>query len=208
MDTAIKAEWYDLDDADREYFLAWLHGHHLPALQARPGHIWIGHYNRAPQHGKSNPPGYPARVETDDPNVPRGSQYLLVTAAASPDVFFNPNVAARRMPNRSHACQAQGCVSASLSRRPGERPRLVSPLPGTGAPPAIQLGNHLTSTRPTTWPRLVVPTMKLPQVTWARGCTAPKLVSIVGWAKHGILYEFMEMEPTRKISSSAFATPA
>ncbi|MBI3917273.1 MAG: hypothetical protein HY322_09725 [Betaproteobacteria bacterium] len=49
MDTAIKAEWYDLDDADREGFLAWLHGHHLPALQARPGHIWIGHYNRAPK---------------------------------------------------------------------------------------------------------------------------------------------------------------
>ena len=39
-------------------------------------------------------------------------------------------------------------------------------------------------------------TMKLPQVTRARGCIgARKLVSIVGWAKHGILYEFMEMEP-------------
>src|ERR1700752_2694907 len=95
MDTAIKAEWYDLDDADRESFLTWLHGQHLPALQARPGPIWIGHYNRAPQHGKSNPPGYPARVETDDPNVPRGSQYLLVTAAASPDGFFDPNLTAK-----------------------------------------------------------------------------------------------------------------
>ena len=95
MDTAIKAEWYDLDDADRAGFLAWLHGHHLPALQARPGHIWIGHYSRAPQTGTSNPPGYPTRVETDDPNVPRGSQYLLVTAAASPDVFFDPNLAAQ-----------------------------------------------------------------------------------------------------------------
>ncbi len=94
MDTAIKAEWYDLDDADRAPFLDWLHGHHLPALQARPGHIWIGHYSRAPQTGKTNPPGYPARVETDDPEVPRGSQYLLVTAAASPDVFFDPNATA------------------------------------------------------------------------------------------------------------------
>ena len=95
MDTAIKAEWSDLDHADRTGFLAWLHGHDLPALQARPGHIWIGHYNRAPQTGTSNPPGYPARVDTDDPNVPRGSQYLLVTAAASPDVFFDPNATAQ-----------------------------------------------------------------------------------------------------------------
>ena len=53
MDTTIKAEWYDLDDADREGFLAWLHGHHLPALQARPGYIWIGHYQ--------------TRDQTDDP---------------------------------------------------------------------------------------------------------------------------------------------
>ena len=98
MDTAIKAEWYDLDAADRESFLSWLHGRHLPALQARPGPIWIGHYNRAPQTGKTNPPGYPARVEIDDPNVPRGSQYLLVTAAASPDVFFDPNHAVETDP--------------------------------------------------------------------------------------------------------------
>ena len=95
MDTTIKAEWYDLEDAEREDFLAWLHGQHLPALQAQPGHIWIGHYIRAPRAAHdTNPPGIPARVETDDPNVPRGSQYLLVTAAASPDVFFNPNLAA------------------------------------------------------------------------------------------------------------------
>ena len=60
MDTAIKAEWYDLEDADREGFLAWLHGRHLPALQARPGPIWIGHYNRAPKSDKPLPPGLDA----------------------------------------------------------------------------------------------------------------------------------------------------
>ena len=70
-------------------------------------------------------------------------------------------------------------------------------LPGTGAPPAIQLGNYLTPTQTddmdlALWYRQ----MKLPQVTRARGCIgARKLISIVGWAKHGILYEFMEMEP-------------
>ena len=69
-------------------------------------------------------------------------------------------------------------------------------LPGTGAPPAIQLGNYLTSNQTddmdlAMWYRQ----MKLPQVTRARGCIgARKLVSIVGWAKHGILYEFMEMD--------------
>ena len=135
-----------LDDADRAPFLAWLHGHHLPALQARPGHIWIGHYSRAPQTGKTNPPGYPARVETDDPEVPRGSQYLLVTAAASPDVFFDPNARGRRTPKLSSARQAQGVPFLDLHRGDeGERTRLVPAFAGTGAPPAIQLGNYLTS---------------------------------------------------------------
>lgn len=194
MDTAIKAEWYDIDDKDREGFLAWLHGRHLPALQSRPGHIWIGHYNRAPSSGVPNA----ARVDTDDPNVPRGSQYLLVTAAASPDVFFDPNHA----PETDTETQAQlakrkeyrFCVFIEETRVSG--PDWYRHLPGTGAPPAIQLGNYLTRTQTddmdlALWYRQ----MKLPQVTRARGCIgARKLVSIVGWAKHGILYEFMEMD--------------
>ena len=198
MDTAIKAEWYDLDDADRDSFLAWLHGQHLPALQARPGHIWVGHYARAPQTGTSNPPGYPERVEVDDPAVPRGSQYLLVTAAATPDVFFDPNAAAK----------VDAETAALLARRKQyrfgifiEETRVSGPdwyrhVQGTAAPPAIQLGNYQTRDQSgdmelALWYRA----MKLPQVTRARGCIgARKLVSIAGWAKHGILYEFMDMD--------------
>ena len=199
MDTTIKAEWYDLEDAEREDFLAWLHGQHLPALQAQPGHIWIGHYIRAPRAAHdTNPPGIPARVETDDPNVPRGSQYLLVTAAASPDVFFNPNLAAAAdaatIAMLAKRRQYRFCIFLEETRVSG--PDWYRHLPGTGAPPAIQLGNYQTRTQADDmdlglWYRQ----MKLPQVTRARGCIgARKLVSIVGWAKHGILYEFMEMD--------------
>jgi hypothetical protein len=199
MDRAIKAEWYDLDDADREAFLAWLHGEHLPRLQAQPGCIWIGHYARAPRTGTSTPPSYPQRVDTDDPAVPRGSQYLLVTAAATPDVFFDPNA----LPIEDDAAGVQ--LARRRQYRFGifiEETRVSGPdwyrhLPGTGAPPAIQLGNYITRTQAddmdlALWYRA----MKLPQVTRARGCIgARKLVSVAGWAKHAILYEFMEMAP-------------
>lgn len=199
MDRAIKAEWYDLDDADRDGFLAWLHGRHLPQLQARPGHIWIGHYDRAPKTGTSTPPGYPARVDTDDPNVPPGSQFLLVTAAASPDVFFDPNAAAPA------DAESEQMLARRKAYRLGifiEETRVSGPdwyrhLSGTGAPPAIQLGNYITRGQKedmdlALWYRQ----MKLPQVTRARGCIgARKLVSIAGWARHAILYEFMEMAP-------------
>ena len=197
MDTAIKAEWYDLADADREEFLAWLHGDYLPALQAEPGHIWVGHYDRAPQTGADRRAGQPPRVETDDPDVPRGSQYLMVIAAASPDVFFDPH--------RSTAPEASAWLAKRKEHRFAvfvEETRVSGPdwyrhLPGTGAPPAIQFGNYQTRNQAddmdlSMWYRQ----LKLPQVTRARGCIgARKLVSIVGWAKHGILYEFMDMEP-------------
>ena len=199
MDTAIKAEWYDLADTDREGFLDWLHGEHLPALQARPGSIWIGHYERAPQTGTSNPPGYPKRVDTDDPGVARGSQYLLVTAAASPDVFFDPNLAARTDADTAAQLgkRAQYRYGIFIEETRVSGPDWYRHLQGTGAPPAIQLGNYQTRSPDydldlALWYRQ----MKLPQVTRARGCIgARKLISIVGWARHGILYEFMEMEP-------------
>lgn len=198
MDRAIKAEWYDLDDGYRDDFLAWAHETYLPALQAQPGHIWIGHYNRAPQTGDAYPPGYPARVETNDPNVPRGSQYLLVTAAASTDVFFDPNKVTPNPEVKKQLARRKEyryCIFVEETRVNG--PDWHRHLPGTGAPPAIQFGNYLTKTEKDDvelgfWYRA----MKLPQVTRARGCIgARKLVSVVGWAKHGILYEFMEMGP-------------
>jgi len=198
MDGAIKAEWYDVDEADRDGFLGWLHGTHLPALQAAPGHAWVGHYARAPETGTSRDPGAPERVIVDDPDVPQGSQFLQVVAAASPDVFFNPNATA----------EEDAGTRAQLARRKGvrlgifvEETRVSGPdwyrhLPGSGAPPAIQFGNYQTRTQRDDidlayWYRQ----MKLPQVTRARGCIgARKLISLAGWAKHGILYEFMDME--------------
>jgi hypothetical protein len=131
--------------------------------------------------------------------VPRGSQYLLVTAAPSPDVFFDPNLVTARDPETEAQLakrkEYRFCIFVEETRVSG--PDWYRHLPGTGAPPAIQLGNYQTSTQTDDidlglWYR----TMKLPQVTRARGCIgARKLVSVVGWAKHGILYEFMDMEP-------------
>lgn len=210
MDTAIKAEWYNVEDSDNEGYLAWLHGEYLPELQARPGHIWVGHYNRAAPTGKAVGDDRPPRIETDDPDVPKGSQYLLVTAAASPDIFFDHNLPA----------ETRSEVQTQLAKRKEHRyaifieetrvngPDWYRHLPGTGAPPAIQFGNYLTVTQAddielSTWYRQ----LKLPQVTRARGCIgARKLISIVGWAKHGILYEFMEMDDDEENFEPRFFT--
>jgi hypothetical protein len=198
VDRAIKAEWYDLANEDRESFLNWLHGDYAPRLQSRPGHIWVGHYDRAPRPSAPPEPGRPSIVETDDPDVARGSQYLLVIAAATPDVFFDANNplsedadAVRMLARRKQCRQA---VFVEETRVNG--PDWYSHIPGSGAPPAIQLGNFRTSSESDDWELSVwYRQLKLPQVTRTRGCIgARKLISIVGWPKHGILYEFTGMD--------------
>ena len=44
MDNSIWATWYDLAEAGRDDYFAWLHGTHLPALMARPGYLWAASY--------------------------------------------------------------------------------------------------------------------------------------------------------------------
>lgn len=198
MDTAIKAEWYDLEDADRSDFVNWLHGKYLPALQAKPGYVWVGHYDITPATERFKAVGHSKRVETND-TIGRGSQFMLVSAAPSPDIFFDPNA----------ELNTEDETLAQLAKRKEyrstvfiEETRVNGPdwyrhLPGSGAPPAIQLGNFTTRNEAddlelSIWYRQ----LKLPQVTRTRGCIgARKLISVVGWAKHAILYEFMEMEP-------------
>lgn len=196
MDRAIKAEWYDLDDADREPFLSWFHAEYCPRLQARAGHIWVGHYNRAPR--KPPVPGGHQVVYTDDPNVPTGSQYLLLTAAATPDVFFDPNT------SHSEDAAAQKWLGRRIGYRPAifvEETRVNGPdwfhhLQGLSAPPAMQLGNFRTRTEADDFElALWYRQRRLPQVTRTRGCIgARKLISVAGWPKHGILYEFIDMD--------------
>lgn len=201
MGTAYKAEWYDLDDADRANFIDWLHGKYLPALQTKPGYIWVGHYDRAGypdfNNTENTTPNRPPLVTTDDP-IGQGSQYLLLIAAASADLFFDPNT----------AMAIDDEIQAQLAKRKGYRrsvfveessvngPDWHRHLPGSGAPPAMQLGNFNTRDESDElevafWYRQ----LRFPQITRTPGCIgARKLVSVVGWAHHGILYEFMGLE--------------
>ena len=98
-----------------------------------------------PTPGLSAPRDSRRGVETEDP-IGRGSQYLLVIAAASPDIFFDPH----------HPDATAGETQTQLAKRKEHRSavfieetRVSGPdwyrhLPGSGAPPAIQLGNYQT----------------------------------------------------------------
>jgi hypothetical protein len=198
MDDAIKAEWYDIAASDRPGFLAWLHGEHLPKLQATPGILWVGHYAIAKKGPiKPDPDGLP-RMQTDDPTVSKGCEYVLLAGAASADVFFDPH----RNPS------ADADSAAWLAKRREHRaaifivearvqgPEYRSLLPGTAAPPAMQLGNFNVR-RPEDEIDLAryYRQVRYRQIPRTRGCIGMrKLVSVAGWPKHGVLYEFVSMD--------------
>lgn len=47
MAAGVWAIAYAIDEADREAYLAWFHGVHIPEKLARPGYGWAGHYRES-----------------------------------------------------------------------------------------------------------------------------------------------------------------
>ncbi|MFC1892377.1 hypothetical protein ACFLZT_08305 [Thermodesulfobacteriota bacterium] len=195
MADVLRAEWFDINDANKGAFIDWFHGVYLPELQAQTGISWVGNYAIVVPKGKGNS----RKQETDDPAVPPGRDYVVLTAAPSASVYFQKNnvIEALEAKYGSELGQRENYREAVFVEEesvPGpERRALPS---GTGAPPAMQLGNYNT----------VTPEDDLELARWYRQERFPrlsvtqgmiqgrKLLSIAGWPKHGVLWEFTSME--------------
>ncbi|MBW1765827.1 MAG: hypothetical protein JRJ65_02110 [Deltaproteobacteria bacterium] len=197
MDNGIKAVWYDLDKGAKEGYLSWLHRSFLPELQSRPGYLWVAHYEivSGTPHGKARNKNI--LDKSDAPSVGRGTEYLLLIGAASADIFFSleENVFNKNQGDetREMLSQRQGSrVSVFIEETRVNGPELRARVPGTTPGPAIQMGSFVTVLPEDdfelgAWYRQ----SRLPAVTRTPGCIgARKLVSVAGWAKHSILYEF------------------
>ena len=85
-----RAEWFDLAEGTQDEIWAWLHKEYLPALCAADGVAWIGHYEIIEQPDQPYIDGAPNKKTIDDPSVPKGWRNVILTAAASPEVYFGP----------------------------------------------------------------------------------------------------------------------
>lgn len=202
MTRALWITWYDLDDGDREQYLSWLDGSYLPRLLDRSGILWAAHYRT-----ERNPPmsGVPAggasRLHsTDDPAVPRGNAYILIAGADSPHVFARPT------PARFHA-ELPAADRRMLETRAGARqnimvveegadgPEAATRNAGEGLAPCIQLGSFNAGDADEEEVLAWYAQWRLPSMQKLPGCVGiRKLVSVAGWAKHGVLYEFVSLE--------------
>ncbi len=199
MNSGFWISWYNLPDEGRDDYLAWLHGSYIPAVLKRPGVLGAAHYASESNVKISGAPG---RLRaTPDPAVPAGDRYILVFGGSTPYAFANP------APSIYHA----GLSAADrkmLAMRIGERSNVMA-LEGIAYGPAAKKGDDDMAFMPgmqmgsfnagaiadedelMDW----YASWRLPCMEKLPGCVRiRKLVSVSGWAKHAVFYEFVSVE--------------
>jgi hypothetical protein len=198
MDNGIWATWYDLAEDSRGRFLAWLHGSYLPALRQRPGYAWVAHYHNT--HGGEAMRHVGDKIVTRPTDeMGQGSQFLMLVGAPSPHTFLNPSVLEpeKDADVRDMLALRQGVRTAIFS----EETRVSGPAirhraAGTAPAPAIQMGSfRVRSIEEEFDLGCWYAQYRLPHMAQMPGSVASrKLLSVAGWAKHAILYEFTSLE--------------
>jgi len=198
LDRALRISWYDLAYGNRDAYLSWLHGTCMPAQVKRPGVLWAAHYEC-----EQGPP--PDRLRhTDDKSVPAGNGYILLLGANDAHAFADP---APGEPRAAPLAEEQKMLALRVGERvniftdeaQADGPEAKRRDPKAGLSPCIQLGSFncpgADENEMLAWyARLRLPSMrKLPGCIGVR-----KIVSVAGWAKHGVLYEFVSLDARNK----------
>ena len=196
MDRAIWAAWYDLPDEGAKEYIAWLHDVHLPEMLERSGYLWAAHVdNDKSEERKQNVNR--RLTHTDDPSVPDGNGYLMLFGAESVHTFLNPSpaqLAEKWGPDEREMLGmrlgVRECVFVETGRIDG--PEIAQRAPGITPGPRIQMGSFNSNALANeegmgAW----YVQLRFPRMRTLEGCVGMrKLVSVCGWAKHAVLYEF------------------
>ena len=191
MDRGIWAAWYDLPEEGKDEYISWLHEVHIPKTLSRPSYLWAAHVENIWDEERE---AHKSRIltHTGDTSVPAGNAYLMLFGAPSPTVFLNPS------PDQmKEHCTADD--REMFSRRLGARSCIFMEH-GRIDGPAIQVGTFNINAVENedelgSWYAQV----RMPRLTKMAGCVgARNLVSVSGWAKHAILYEWVSLESLKK----------
>lgn len=193
-DRGISVAWYDLAEAGRQDYLDWLHGTYIPKLLESPGVLWAAHYRT---DERERP--LPSLRHTDDASVPTGWRYILILGAHDAHAF-----SALTPFNRSDEAED----SRMLALRLGERRAVYAEEARVDGPhakeregpyllaPCIQIGSFNSGGCDEEDELLAwYADFRLPSMTRMPSAIGMrKLVSVSGWAKHGVIYEFTSLE--------------
>jgi hypothetical protein len=166
----------------------------------RHGYLWAAHIENvtSPEREARN---NQRLTHTTDTSVPTGFEYLLLYGAENAHVLADPSPAemlqsfdANTRDMLSRQLRARECIFVEVDRVDG--PDAATRRPGITPGPVVQLGTFNSNaleneTEMSTWySRSRLPLVQTP----AGSVGARKLVTVSGWAKHGILYEFSSMQ--------------
>jgi hypothetical protein len=205
MDQGIKAIWYDLPAEDADEYLRWLHQVYLPAIVQLPGRLWAAHYKVTGGGASLYGDAADRFARAEGAEVGGGKDYLLLVGAGSPHAFFKPvraeteieeDAQTRKM--KARWIGARPCVFAEEARING--PEYDQKVPSGTPGPAIQMGSLRTKTVADEFDLAAwYAQYRFPAMARMPGCIATrKLLSVAGWAKHAVLYEFTSLEARRE----------
>lgn len=199
MDRGLWISWYDLPREKKTEYFDWLNNSYIPKVQALPGCLWAAHYA---SEEKVRHPGEEGRLsETDDLRLPTGDRYILMFGGMDAHVFTN--VATRNLES-----DLSDGDRKMLSVRIGERKNLMTEEarldgpavdqrgPGITPSNCIQLGNfnsgaYQDEEELAAW----YSQWRMPSMRKLSGSVGVrKLVSVAGWSKHAILYEWISVK--------------
>lgn len=200
MDRSIWATWYDLAPESKSEYISWLHDEYLPETTAKPGFLWAAHYEVTGGGAHMNKiTDQLARI--DDPDIGTGSQYVMLVGASSPHTFFHPQIITsadgtggdeREM--FKHRIGTRSCIFVEEERVNG--PEISTRAPGTTPGPAIQMGSFRTQEQDQEFDLAAWYTQyRLAAIARMPGAIcARKMVSVAGWAKHSVMYEYTSLQ--------------
>jgi hypothetical protein len=194
VERALWITWYGLPASGRDAYLAWLHGKFIPRILKKPGVLWAAHYAAQPQ---PLPAGGTLRLRhTDDPAVPTGNGYILIFGGRTAHAFANliphkldPQLSAddKRMLAQRVAPRVNIVVEEDRADGPSARKREGK----MALAPCIQLGSFTSGSATDDEVLDWYANLRLPAMKRLPGCLGiRKYVSVAGWAKHAVLYEF------------------
>jgi hypothetical protein len=196
-DAALWITWYDLPATGRAAYLSWLHGTYLPQLLKRPGYMWAAHYATREQPASAAP----SEIQhVQDPKIPSGFRYILLIGVKDAFVLGNP------APSALHAALPEQSRKM-LAMRIGERVNLMADAgrlegrarstykDGLTSAPCIQVGSFDCPLEYEESLHAGYVQERLPAMCDTVSCVRTRrLSSVVGWAKHVIIYEFASEE--------------
>ncbi|MBT3820308.1 MAG: hypothetical protein HOC91_18835 [Nitrospinaceae bacterium] len=201
MDSGIWGVWYDLPKEGEDEYLSWLHEEHIPQALKRPDYLWAAHYRSIRNESHNSSPVQKAKRFMDEPELGRGGDYLLLFGANSAHAFLDP------APDdllKSYDARSREMIS----RRQGDRtayftevgrvdgPEIAQRGPDLTPAPMIQMGAYRADDENYNIDvALWYVHHRLAALPEMEGCVgARKLLSLGGWARHAILYEFISPE--------------